>query len=122
MTVRFKTVTEARANVLHAVNLIAANKQQPRQEFYRIGDEALVMAFVRQPLAATDQSTHTCLEITTMKRILLSLAAVISAFLCGCAARPQDATAQNDWRAGTDYSPYRSIPVVLQCDDCRYEK
>lgn len=37
----------------------------------------------------------------------------------GCATRPEPSM-RNDWRTGTDYTPYRTIPAAIQCDDCRY--
>lgn len=52
-----------------------------------------------------------------MKRLVL--ACLVVAALAGCAAQPAPLTMHNDWRTGTDYSPYRSIPTVLHCDDCR---
>lgn len=54
-----------------------------------------------------------------MKRIFLGLGLV--AILAGCAGAPQQSSSMaSDWRTGTDYTPYRTIPVVLQCVDCRY--
>lgn len=38
--------------------------------------------------------------------------------LAGCSA-PKATGLRADPRAGTDTSPYRTIPVSIQCDDCR---
>lgn len=56
-----------------------------------------------------------------MKRFLLAWA--LMTLLAGCATQtvPQKITMENDWRTGTDQTPYRSIPTVLLCDDCRYQ-
>lgn len=53
-----------------------------------------------------------------MKKLLLVILVV---GLVGCAAAPAKVTMENDWRTGTEYSPYRSSDAVLQCSDCRYE-
>jgi uncharacterized lipoprotein YajG len=51
----------------------------------------------------------------------LLLIALAAAILGGCAKQPTvQTTMYNDWRTGTDYTPYRSIPSVLYCDDCRF--
>jgi hypothetical protein len=34
--------------------------------------------------------------------------------LAGCASEPEF-----DGRAGTKYSPYRSMPAYIECDDCK---
>lgn len=50
----------------------------------------------------------------------LLFVALAAAVLAGCANQaPAPVSLHNDWRTGTDYSPYRSIPTVLHCDDCR---
>lgn len=54
--------------------------------------------------------------------ILAAMAVVMGGVLGGCASRQAEDPMRSDWRTGTDYSPYRSIPAVVQCDDCRYEK
>ena len=53
-------------------------------------------------------------------RKLLSLFFAVA--LVGCASAPEPMATQaskEDWRAGTDYSPYRSISPVIVCDECR---
>lgn len=57
-----------------------------------------------------------------MNRILRALTSVVA--LCavaGCATKPEPSLG-NDWHAGagTDHTPYRTIPAAIQCDDCRY--
>ncbi len=50
------------------------------------------------------------------------IAALTAAVLCtlgGCATKSEPA-ARYDWRTGTDATPYRTIPALIQCDDCRY--
>lgn len=39
------------------------------------------------------------------------------ASLAGCSA-PNATGLRADPRAGSDVSPYRTIPVAIQCDDC----
>jgi hypothetical protein len=51
-----------------------------------------------------------------MKKLLLTILAV--ATLGGCASQ-QPLNMSNDWRTGTDQTPYRSIPTALICDDCK---
>ena len=53
-----------------------------------------------------------------MKKLLLIL--IITATLGGCAS-PQPLGMRNDWRTGTDQTPYRSIPTALICDDCNLQ-
>lgn len=50
-----------------------------------------------------------------MKKLFLILA--VFAALGGCASQ-QPLSMNNDWRTGTDQSPYRSIPTALLCDGC----
>lgn len=50
-----------------------------------------------------------------MKKLALSLVAAI--MLAGCATQ-QQLNMKNDWRTGTDQSPYRSIAPAIICDDC----
>lgn len=52
--------------------------------------------------------------------VLLTLMAAM--FSSGCATHDHAVTIFNDWRTGTEFSPYRSIPAAIQCDDCRYQK
>lgn len=54
--------------------------------------------------------------------IFAAVAAMVAGLLGGCAARGDGDAMRSDWRTGTDYSPYRSIQAVVQCDDCRYDK
>lgn len=56
-----------------------------------------------------------------MKRFLLTLLA--AAALGGCATQPRDEplSMANDWRTGTDQTPYRSLEPVLVCDGCRLD-
>jgi hypothetical protein len=56
-----------------------------------------------------------------MKRILFFAAAAALVVTAGCATKaPPELTMRDDPRAGTEDSPYRSMPVAIQCDDCRY--
>lgn len=51
-----------------------------------------------------------------MKTVLSILALAFA--LAGCSA-PKATGLRADPRAGTDASPYRTIPAAIQCDDCR---
>lgn len=42
-----------------------------------------------------------------------------AASLAACASQ-QPLTIKNDWRTGTDQTPYRSLAPAIVCDDCRY--
>lgn len=53
-----------------------------------------------------------------MKRLALAVALLVA--MTGCVTTPAPVTIRNDPRTGTEHSPYRSVPVVIQCDDCRY--
>lgn len=53
-----------------------------------------------------------------MKKLLLIL--IATAALGGCASQ-QPLSMKNDWRTGTDQTPYRSISTVLICDDCNLQ-
>jgi len=53
-----------------------------------------------------------------MKRFIL--ASVVIACLGGCAAASRPISMENDWRTGTDHTPYRSIAPAIQCDSCKY--
>ena len=58
-----------------------------------------------------------------MRRILLALAALAVAFMTiGCATGSGKTSKRTDGRTGTDASPYRSVPTVILCDDCRYDR
>ena len=54
-----------------------------------------------------------------MKKLLNISAFAALVALSGCASPPGNSMVE-DQRTGTDYSPYRSIPSVLLCDDCQY--
>lgn len=51
-----------------------------------------------------------------MKAVFIILAVTLG--LAGCSA-PKATGLRADPRAGTDASPYRTIPAAIQCDDCR---
>jgi hypothetical protein len=51
----------------------------------------------------------------------LLMVAVTVALASGCAGPAKTAGWRADSRAGTDLSPYRTMPVVIQCSDCRYD-
>ena len=56
-----------------------------------------------------------------MTRILIAIITLAAlGAVSGCATKPEQSF-RNDQRAGTDLSPYRTIPAAIQCDDCRYE-
>lgn len=43
---------------------------------------------------------------------------VVSVLGCATTEPSQVDSSTYDWRAGTDFSPYRSIAPVLQCGSC----
>lgn len=53
-----------------------------------------------------------------MKTALPILAIALALALPGCSA-PKPTGVAADPRAGTEASPYRTIPTAIQCDDCR---
>ncbi|WP_022978935.1 hypothetical protein [Ideonella sp. B508-1] len=56
-----------------------------------------------------------------MTRILIAIITLAALGALGGCATKQELTMRNDPRVGTDFSPYRTIPAAIQCDDCRYE-
>lgn len=55
-----------------------------------------------------------------MNRSVPALAALVAALLLAGCATPAPPARKTDPDEGTNFSPYRSIPPVLLCDDCRY--
>lgn len=71
-------------------------------------------------LAIIDASLASEIGVMTMKTIWLALC--VGAVLSGCAVQKAvqaPVSMGNDWRIGTDQTPYRSIAPVLLCDGCR---
>ncbi|WP_156443848.1 hypothetical protein [Burkholderia savannae] len=50
-----------------------------------------------------------------MKRLILVVLAVVT--IAGC-AESKPITMHNDWRSGTNQSPYRTVPTALICTSC----
>ena len=53
-----------------------------------------------------------------MKRKYILFSVFAAWVLGGCATQAQ-VSMRNDWRTGTDQSPYRSVSPAIVCDDCR---
>jgi len=57
------------------------------------------------------------------RQLIVLTTALVLVCVSGCATKvPEPTPLRSDWRTGTDFSPYRTIPTAIQCDDCRYER
>ena len=52
-----------------------------------------------------------------MIRLILTFAMLLAS-ASGCATHTPKPSMANDWRTGTDHTPYRSVPAAIQCDGC----
>lgn len=55
-----------------------------------------------------------------MIRLFVALA-ILLVGVPACSTQTPKPSMGNDWRTGTDHTPYRSVPAVIQCDGCEVD-
>lgn len=127
----FKTVSAACSHVLRAVFVKAVRRVGLSSESNRIAGEVFLKGYrhatVARHVGVSRQRMHSICceqleeinsqlppERATDEKLLLIL--ITTATLGGCTSQ-WPLSMRNDWRTGTNQTPFRSIPTALICDD-----